>query len=184
MTSDLLDGMRNSRLDARRALLAGHPVLGLLEARDLDHMLGFAVETYYPAGAQIFRMGDPGQSLMIIVEGQVKISVMASDGREAVLAVLEAGEILGEMAIIENKPRSADATTLSHCRLLVLHQRDFIPFLERSPRATIRLLALLSERLRRTSALLEATMLRHPAGTAGESASRPMRSRRLRLPTR
>ncbi|WP_161952490.1 MULTISPECIES: Crp/Fnr family transcriptional regulator [unclassified Ensifer] len=150
-----------SAMDTRRALLARHPVLGLLEAEDLDHMVGFAVETQYPAGAAIFRKGDPGRSLMIIVEGQVKISVMASDGREAVLAVLEAGDILGEMAIIENKPRSADAITLSPCRVLVLHQRDFIPFLERNPRAAIRLLALLSERLRRTSALLEARMLRH-----------------------
>lgn len=148
-------------MDARRALLARHPVLGLLEERDLDHMLGYAVETHYPAGAAIFRKGDLGQSLVIIVEGQVKISVMASDGREAVLAVLEVGDILGEMAIIENKPRSADATALSPCRLLVLHQRDFIPFLERNPMVAIRLLALLSERLRRTSALLEARMLRH-----------------------
>lgn len=150
-----------SATNTRRALLARHPVLGLLEVRDLDHLLGFAIETHYPAGAAIFRKGDSGQSLMIIIEGQVKISVMASDGREAVLAVLEAGDILGEMAIIENKPRSADATTLSSCRVLVLHQRDFIPFLERNPKVAIRLLALLSERLRRTSALLEARMLRH-----------------------
>lgn len=148
-------------MDARRALLARHPVLGLLEARDLDHMLGFAVETHFPAGAAIFRGGDPGRSLMVIVEGQVKISVTASDGREAVLAILEAGDILGEMAIIENKPRSADATALTPCRVLVLHQRDFIPFLERNPKVVVRMLALLSERLRRTSALIEARMLRH-----------------------
>lgn len=148
-------------LDARRALLARHPVLGLLEARDLDHMLGFAVEMHFAAGAVIFRRGDPGRSLMVIVEGQVKISVTTSGSREAVLAVLEAGDILGEMAIIENKPRSADATALAPCRMLVLHRRDFIPFLDRNPKAAIRLLALLSERLRRTSALLEARMLRH-----------------------
>nr|WP_281352971.1 Crp/Fnr family transcriptional regulator [Mesorhizobium camelthorni] len=116
---------------------------------------------HYPEGATIFRRGDPGRSLMVIVEGQVKIRVSASDGREAVLAVLQAGDILGEMAIIEDKPRSADAIALSPSRMLVLHQRDFIPFLERNPKAAIRLLALLSERLRRTSALLEARMLRH-----------------------
>lgn len=162
MQPGLADTMRNSAAtDERRALLRRHLVLGLLEARDLDHLLAFALETHFPAGAAIFLRGDTGHSLMVIVEGQVKISVTASDGREAVLAILQTGDILGEMAIIENKPRSADATALSPCRMLVLHQRDFIPLLERDAKVAIRLLGLLGERLRRTSALLEARMLHH-----------------------
>jgi CRP-like cAMP-binding protein len=145
----------------RRALLSGHPVLGLLEAQELDHVLRFTVEKRYAAGEVIFCKGDPGSSLMVIVGGQIKISVSAPDGKEAVLAVLEAGDILGEMAILENKPRSADAVVLAPCEVLILHQRDFIPFLERNPQVAIRLLGLLSERLRRTSALVEGRMLRH-----------------------
>lgn len=148
-----------SASDHRRALFVGHPVLGLLTPRELDHVLAFAVVQHYPAGAVIFRKGDPGRSLMLIASGQVQISVSGADGKEAVLAVLGVGEILGEMGILENKPRSADATALATCELLVLQQRDFIPFLERNPRVAIRLLAMVSDRLRRTSALVEERML-------------------------
>lgn len=143
----------------RRALVIGHPVLGLLTAHELDHVLRFALPRQYAADEVIFRKGDPGRSLMLIVSGQVKISLSGADGKEAVLAVLGAGEILGEMAILDNNPRSADATALEACQLLVLQQRDFVPFLERNPRIVIRLLTVVSERLRRTSALLQERLL-------------------------
>ena len=147
--------------DYRRALFVGHPILGLLTARELDQVLGFAVTERYAAGALIFRKGEPGRSLMLIVSGQVKISVSAPDGKEAVLAVLGVGEILGEMAILENKPRSADATALTPCEVLLLQRRDFIPYLERNPSMAIRLLTMVCDRLRRTSTLLEDRALRH-----------------------
>ena len=127
-------------------------------------MLGFVVARRYGAGEVIFRKGDAGESMMLIAAGTVKVSALGPDGREAVLAVLDQGEILGEMAILDNKPRSADATALEPCEMLVLRQRDFLPFLERNPAVAVRLLAMLSERLRRTSELLEDRMLRHLPG--------------------
>ena len=72
-----------------------------------------------------------------------------------VLTVLGTGEILGEMAILERKDRSAEATALEPSELLVLQRRDFIPFLERNPKVCIRMLCVLSDRLRRTSELVE-----------------------------
>jgi CRP-like cAMP-binding protein len=105
--------------------------------------------------------------MMSIVDGRVKISVTSPDGKEAVLAVLGPGEVLGEMAILEDKERSADATALEACELLVLLKRDFIPFLERNPAIAIRLLRILCERVRRTSALIEdRTFLSLPARLA------------------
>lgn len=151
-------------IDCRRALFDGHPVLGFLAASELDHVLGFVVAQRYAVGQVMFRKGDTGQSLMLIASGKVKVSVSGPDGKEAVLAVLGVGEILGEMAILDNKPRSADATALEPCELLVLHQRDFIPFLERNPAVAIRLLAMVCERLRRTSELLEDRTLHHLPG--------------------
>ena len=93
--------------------------------------------------------------MMTVMKGRIKISSSSPEGKEVVLAVLGKGEILGEMAILEGKPRSADATAVEPSRLLVLHGRDFIPFLEGNPKICIRLLRILSARLRRTSELVE-----------------------------
>ena len=150
-----------------RRLAAAHLLLEHLEPHEFDRLMQFARSQRHPAGEVIFRKGDPGISMMSIIEGRVKISVASSDGKEAVLAVLGPGEVLGEMAILEDKNRSADATALDACELLVLQKRDFIPFLERNPAISIRLLRILCERLRRTSALVEdRTFLSLPARLA------------------
>lgn len=176
----------------RRALFARHAVLGLLTEPELDQVLAFAVVERYPAGRVIFRRGESGRSLVLIVEGQVKVSVSASDTKEAVLAVLGRGEILGEMAILENKSRSADATALTPCEVLLVQRRDFIPFLEGNPAVAIRLLTMICDRLRRTSALLEDRVLLHlperlaktllDLAAPGESQCRP--GTRIDLPIR
>ncbi len=148
-------------------LAAKHLLLEHLEPHELDRLMTFARSQRHPAGEVIFRKGDPGISMMSIVDGRVKISVASPDGKEAVLAVLGPGEVLGEMAILEDKDRSADATALDACELLVLQKRDFIPFLERNPAISIRLLRILCERLRRTSAQVEdRTFLSLPARLA------------------
>jgi CRP/FNR family transcriptional regulator, cyclic AMP receptor protein len=150
--------------DRWRELFTSHPVLSGLSADELDHVLGFVIAQRLGAGEVMFRKGDAGQSMMLITAGTVKISTLGPDGREAVLAVLGEGEIIGEMAILDNKPRSADASTLEPCEVLVLRQRDFLPFLERNPAVAVRLLGMMSERLRRTSELLEDRMLRNLPG--------------------
>ncbi len=148
-------------------LAAKHLLLEHLEPHELERLMAFARSQHHPAGEVIFRKGDPGISMMSIVDGRVKISVASPDGKEAVLAVLGPGEVLGEMAILEDKNRSADATALDACELLVLQKRDFIPFLERNPAICIRLLRILCERLRRTSAQVEdRTFLSLPARLA------------------
>jgi CRP/FNR family transcriptional regulator, cyclic AMP receptor protein len=148
----------------RRALFTSHPVLSYLTTEELDHVLGFVTARRYEAGEVIFCKGDAGQSMMLIAAGKVKVSALGPDGREAVLAILGPGEILGEMAILDNKPRSADVTAMEACELLILHRRDFLPFLERNPAVAVRLIAMISERLRRTSELLEDRMLRNLPG--------------------
>ena len=148
-------------------LAAKHLLLEHLEPHELERLMAFARSQHHPAGEVIFRKGDPGISMMSIVDGRVKISVASPDGKEAVLAVLGPGEVLGEMAILEDRNRSADATALDACELLVLQKRDFIPFLERNPAISIRLLRILCERLRRTSAQVEdRTFLSLPARLA------------------
>lgn len=138
-----------------RELLSGHLLLDQLEPHELDRLMAFARTERYGANEVIFCKGDPGHSMMAIVAGRIKISSSSPKGKEAVLAILGNGEILGEMALLDGKPRSADATALEPSELLVLHRREFLPFLERNPKICIRLLVILSDRLRRTSELVE-----------------------------
>ena len=150
-----------------RDLLSGHFLLDRLEPDELDSLLAFARVERYQANDVIFRKGDPGQSMMMVIDGRIKISSFGVDGKEVVLAILGRGEVLGEMAILEGKPRSADATALEASELVVLHKRDFIPFLERNPKVCIRLLQIMSDRLRRTSELIEdRTFLSFPSRLA------------------
>ncbi len=134
---------------------ASHTLLGRLDPVEMERLMAYAHSQQYRAGETIFHKGDPGLSMMSVVAGRVKISVTSPDGKEAVLAVLGPGEVLGEMAVLGDRDRSADATALDACELVVLQKRDFIPFLERNPAICIRLLRILCERVRRTSELVE-----------------------------
>lgn len=134
---------------------SSHSLLDALEPDERAKLAAFARKELYKADEVIFRRGDPGNSMMTVVRGRIKISSSSSEGKEVVLAILGQGEVLGEMAVLEGKPRSADATTLEASELMVIHKRDFVPFLERNPRICISLLGILSARLRSTSALVE-----------------------------
>ena len=139
----------------KRQLVTGHSLLGQLRPHEMERLMIFARRQRYDANERIFDKGDPGHAMMTVVSGRVKISVSSPDGKETVLAVLGTGEVLGEMAVLENTERSADATALEASELLVVQRRDFIPFLERNPEISIRLLQVLSARLRRTSEIVE-----------------------------
>jgi CRP/FNR family cyclic AMP-dependent transcriptional regulator len=143
-----------SPADLRR-VLAANELFGVLSDRELDQLLAHAHTVAYPAGALIFQKHDPGHSLMLVLRGLVKISNFSSEGREAVHALMDPGEIFGEMALLDGKDRSANATALAATELLVLLRRDFVPFLEREPRVAVRLIEVLCARLRRTTATVE-----------------------------
>ena len=140
---------------AREVPVSGNLLLDSLDAGERERLLSFARSERHAEGAVIFRKGDPGDSLMMIVSGRIKISNSSPGGPEVVLSMLGDGEVLGEMAVFEDGTRSADATAIEDSELLVLHRRDVLPFLESNPRICVRLLAVLSARLRRTSAALQ-----------------------------
>ena len=138
-----------------KELVSKHFLFRHLEPHEAERLMVFARRQRFHAGDVIFRRGDAGSSMMSVAKGQIKISVSSVDGKEVTLAILGEGESLGEMAIFAGHERSADATALEDTELLVLEHRDVIPFLERHPEICIRLLGVLSERLRRTSELVE-----------------------------
>ena len=150
--------MRALSVGEKRRLFEGHALFGILAAADIDALLTYARFEHYPAGRLIFAKGSPGRSMMAVLAGNIRISSASANGHEVVFAILNAGEIFGEMALLDGGERTADATAMNDCDLLVLDQRDFIPFLKNRSDLCIEFLRLLSQRLRRTDELVETAL--------------------------
>lgn len=136
------------------ALLAS-PFFQHMSPEELDDIIGFASERRIPKGTVIFTKGDPGTSMMAVLAGRVRVSSVSADGKEVTLNVIGPGEIFGEIALLDGKPRSADATTLEDAVLMVVERKQFLPFLLKNETLVERLLVVLCDRLRRTSLALE-----------------------------
>jgi len=92
---------------------------------------------------------------MIMVSGRVKLSATSTDGQELLANIVERGHVFGEIAVIDGKPRSYDATALEASELLIVKRKDLIPFLEERPDICLRFMETLCERLRRSEALIQ-----------------------------
>jgi CRP/FNR family cyclic AMP-dependent transcriptional regulator len=130
-------------------VLRGIPMFQHLAPEDLAGLASLLRERRFPKGAIIVTQGDPGDALFLIGEGQVKVAVFAEDGREVILSVLAAGGFFGEMALLDDQPRSAHVIAMSDSALLQLRRDDFRSRLRASPELGIALLRELSRRLRR-----------------------------------
>ncbi len=138
----------------RDALLAS-PFFRSMLSDELDEIIGFAVERRFARGSIIFSKGDPGSFMCAILAGRVRASNVSADGREVTLNMIGPGELLGEIALLDGKPRSADATATQDTTVLVVERRHFLPFLMQHENLVERLLVVLCDRLRRTSLALE-----------------------------
>lgn len=101
-----------------------------------------------PAQHVVFETADVGAEMCVVLKGRLKVSVTNREGREIVLGVVGPGEIVGEIAMLDGRGRSATAITLTPCDLLTIHRQDFMPFLEQNPKVAIDLINVLALRLR------------------------------------
>src|SRR5437660_673344 len=113
------------------------------------------------AGAVLFRAGDEGDAMYLIEEGKVRICVRAKDGHEVTLTELHRGDFFGEMALLDGKPRSADARVAENARLAVLSREHFLSFVRSNPNVALEMLTALANRLRHTDELLRHTATRN-----------------------
>ncbi len=135
--------------------LSGHYLFGALQPRELEQILALSRERVFSRSTTIFRKGDPGSSMMAILRGRVRICSTGPDGQELVFNILEAGDVFGELALMDGRTRSADAIAMDDCTLLMLERRDFLPFLDRNPQISIRLIEVLCGHVRRISDTIE-----------------------------
>jgi uncharacterized membrane protein len=113
------------------------------------------------AGTVLFRTGDEGDAMYIIEQGKVRISVRAKEGHEVTLTELHRGDFFGEMALLDGKPRSADARVAEDVRLAVLSREHFLSFIGGNPNVALEMLTALTNRLRHTDELVRRTATRN-----------------------
>jgi CRP/FNR family transcriptional regulator, cyclic AMP receptor protein len=127
-------------------------VFGALAPAQIKHLGSFARPRRIASGTTLFVKGDPGTALFAVVSGTVKITVPSIDGREVTFNLLHAGDIFGEIALLDGQPRTADAIAATECELMVIERRDFLAFVQDEPKLAMKLIELLCARLRVASA--------------------------------
>lgn len=137
------------------ALLRRSALFRGLDDAELDALAAKAQPAEFSAGQIIVRRGERGEALMVLASGHAKIVTTSQRGAELMINIIEPGGILGELALLDGGERSADAIALEDVELVRLPRGAFLGFLEAHPRVAIQLLAVLSEKLRRTTEVAE-----------------------------
>ena len=153
-------GFSSSKL----AVLRKHPIFCDLDPEALDQLCRYAKHSSLKRGATIVSKGDPGNSLIAVVSGTVKISISSPDGRSAILNLIGPGETFGEVAVLDGLARTADATANTNCEIYVIDRRDFLPFVRSQPALAMKFIELLCTRLRWTSDQVEEVILQNLPG--------------------
>lgn len=131
--------------------LEHHSVFYSLGKQDIADILVTSVsaERQYPAGQIILRQGEAGDKVFLIAAGTVKVALQPQEtDKEIDLIALERGDIFGEMALLEDKPRSATARAMSDCTLLQIDGKAFHTLVQHHPEIEFKLLSILSQRVR------------------------------------
>ncbi|MCS7072774.1 MAG: cyclic nucleotide-binding domain-containing protein [Anaerolinea sp.] len=126
-----------------------------VDLTDLEALAAMMKPQSLAAGQQIFRKGDPGDSMMLIRRGRIRVYIIDDHGREIVFRHYGSGQIVGEFAIIDSKPRSASAAAVEPTDVLVLERHDFLTYLRDRPILGVEMMRSLAERIRYTTQYLE-----------------------------
>jgi sigma-B regulation protein RsbU (phosphoserine phosphatase) len=140
--------MRREANGFRTDLVLQLPIFAGLDAETAASVLQHLHRETVRAGQVVFEQESSGENLYVIESGQVQVIRLLENGMEDVLATLEAGEIFGEMALLEQQPRSAQVVASSDVQLLSLSRQTFDHLIHESPRLAIHLLQRISARLR------------------------------------
>ncbi|MBI3969067.1 MAG: Crp/Fnr family transcriptional regulator [Chloroflexi bacterium] len=140
------------RLPTRKvdpASLAQHPLFADLTAEELANLAGCLRRRWFAKGDVVYLAGDSSTTLYLVEVGRVKLVLTSPEGKELILELAGPGELFGETEVLDGQPRLSDAIVQQPCQLLLLQRRDFLAFLEPRPRLALRMLRLLSGRVRR-----------------------------------
>ena len=160
-------GPEEAALKEARRLLGNCVLFSGLSTDERTTIVARARIRTFAAGQTVFAMGSPGDQMMALLSGTVRISVPSAEGKELLLTIIQPGEVFGELAVLDGKERSADAIAESACTLAMLSRADILSFFERNPSAWPKLVEVLCQRLRRTDQVFaEVALLQLPVRLA------------------
>jgi len=126
-----------------------------LPETDLESLARKVVERRYPSGQALVRKGERGDSLFLIVAGAVKIVSENAQGEELILNQCGPGEVIGEMSLIDEGPRSASVIATADTRALEVNHAAFLETIEQRPELSLLLIRSISARLRFATTYIE-----------------------------
>jgi CRP-like cAMP-binding protein len=122
-----------------------------LDQSELELLAAAARRVQFPRGSIVFQEGDPGEFLLVLAKGRVKVSLLGENGAETVVSFLEPPAVLGEIALLDESPRSATVMTLEPTEFLQIGRAPFLALIKRHPEVALRIMAQLSRALRRVT---------------------------------
>ena len=135
--------------------LAESPLFACLSPQDRFTLAAKMRPRQFARDEVVFHRDDPAGQVFLIASGTVKVSIPDEQGREVVVALQRGGDVFGELALLDEGPRSATVTALTETHVLALARQEFIEALERNPDAMRRMLALLVKTVRHSTGHVE-----------------------------
>ena len=157
--SDQLAAKGTSKRPEFAALLGMNPLFAGLGEEAIRSIAGLCTRRQLQASEVLFQKGDKGDALYGVRRGRVRIETGTAGGGRLTLNMLGAGDLFGEIALFDGQPRTADAIAAEASELFMVRRSDFLAYLERQPRVTVRLLELLCQRIRWVSDRMEEAVL-------------------------
>lgn len=137
------------------SVLANSEIFSELDDHVLRQLEQHGLRRKYAPRETLFQKGDPSDFVVAVLEGCVRVCVFSVEGREIVLNIIEPGQVVGEIGMLDNKGRTADAVAIDHVEALVIDRASVKRVLAAHPEAMFRLIETLCTRLRRTSNQVE-----------------------------
>lgn len=141
--------------------LANIPMFEHLNEDDRTSLASVIDEVKYSEGQTLFEAGDPGESLFIVVKGEIELFIKDTVGQKIVLHIAQPGDMFGELAMLDSGPRTATALVLVDSEVLVLDRDDLMLLFQRKPEAALHMLASLGSLTRKADALLRTRVSRN-----------------------
>lgn len=140
------------------------PIFSELSSKDLEKIVAVTHQKKYRKDNMILVEEEAGQTMFILMSGQVKVSRISEDGREVILAVMGEGDFFGELSLLDGQSRSANVTVIKDAEMLLINRDDFLNLLNEFPRIAIQLLRELASRMRKSDSQIKSLSLKNATG--------------------
>jgi CRP-like cAMP-binding protein len=159
-------GSKSKSRDVVFELLKRSSVLGALPDDVIDELCRAGVRKAYQKGQAVFWQGEPGESALFVLSGQLRVMSMTEDGHEVGLNFLSTGDVFGEVALLDGRERTASIVALEDSEVFELYRRDLLPVLTAHPQLLLEVVVALCEKLRIATSIIEDSSLEMAARLA------------------